>query len=101
MKAGCCAGSPMQEASARCIAGRIYPPFVQRCRDGYQFLPNVARISALKMGLILTGRKYIRNQSGTRMFVLAALLLFAFPLLLTFAKFVALVAVSSHQFVRQ
>ena len=34
------------------------------------------------------------------MLVLAALLLLAFPLLLTFAKFVADVAVSNHQLLR-
>ncbi len=39
------------------------------------------------------------NQSGTR-FALDALLLLAFPLLLTFAKFVALLADSNHQLQR-
>lgn len=41
----------------------------------------------------------LRNQSGARL-ALDALLLLAFPLLFTFAKFVAELAVSSHQFVR-
>ena len=45
-------------------------------------------------------QRNIRNQSGARMLVLAALLLLALPLLLTFAKFVAEVAVSSHQLQR-
>lgn len=45
----------------------------------------------------------IRNQTGAAMLVLEALLLLAFPLLLTFAKFVELpeLAESSHQLSRQ
>ena len=54
--------------------------------------------SVQPVGLLRRAGK--RNQSSSRMLVLAALLLLALPLLLTFAKFVALVGDSSHQLQR-
>lgn len=88
----------MQEASAPCITGHIYPPF-SRCRDGYRLLPKTGTDFSRSDGGLLWLASSFKNQSGAR-FALDALLLFAFPLLFTFAKFVALLADSSHQFVR-